>query len=163
MARPRAIFLIGLPGSGKSTWVERYRPAPDQPYAVISTDRLVEREAARLGLAYHEAWRTLPSKKLEAEARRLTRAAVERGWDVVVDRTNLRAATRARFLRLFPPDYVRVAVVFAAPWAELERRLAARAAAGGHRVALRALADMAAVYDAPREGEFDLVTYVGEA
>ncbi|MBC6981294.1 ATP-binding protein [Caulobacter sp. 17J80-11] len=157
--RPRAIFLIGLPGSGKTTWVERYRPAPDQPFAVISTDRLIEREAARLGIAYDEAYRQLPSKKLAAEARRLTRQAVERGWDVVIDRTNLRAPTRATFLRLFPPAYVRAAIVFAVPWAELERRLTARAEAGGHRVGPRALAEMAAIYDPPGEGEFDLVTF----
>ncbi|NEX92630.1 ATP-binding protein [Caulobacter sp. 17J65-9] len=157
--RPRAIFLIGLPGSGKTTWVERYRPAPDQPFAVISTDRLIECEAAQLGVAYDQAYRRLASKKLAAEARRLTRAAVERGWDVVIDRTNLSAATRASFLRLFPPPYVRAAVVFAVPWAELERRLAARAEAGGHRVGVRALAVMAAIYDPPGEGEFDLVTY----
>lgn len=161
MSRPRAVFLIGLPGSGKSTWVGRYRPAPDQPFAVISTDRLIERRAAELGIAYDEAYRLLSSKKLAAEARRLTRQAVERGWDVVVDRTNLSAATRARFLRLLPPDYVRVAVVFAVPWAELERRLVARAEAGGHRVGPGVLAEMAALYDPPGEGEFDLVTYVG--
>lgn len=161
MGRPRAIFLIGFPGAGKSTWADAYRAGPGNPFTVVSTDRLIERHAAAEGLTYAEAYRGLPARKLEAEARRLMREAVERGWDVVLDRTNLRASTRARFLKLLPDDYVRVAVVFVAPWAELERRLKARALDTGKQVGPGALAQMAAIYDPPGAGEFDLVEYLG--
>jgi predicted kinase len=160
VGRPRAIFLIGFPGAGKSTWAEAYRPGPGNPTTVVSTDRLIERHAAAEGLSYAAAYRALPARRLEAQARRRVREAVERGWDVVLDRTNLRASTRARFLRLLPPEYVRVAVVFAAPWAELERRLEARGAATGKRVGVGVLPQMATIYDPPTAGEFDLVEYV---
>jgi predicted kinase len=160
VGRPRAIFLIGFPGAGKSTWAEAYRPGPGNPFTVVSTDRLIERHAAAQGMTYAQAYRALPAKKLESEARRLTREAVERGWDVVLDRTNLRASTRARFLALLPEAYLRVAVVFAVPWAELGRRLEARALGGGKRVGPGVLEEMAAIYDPPGAGEFDLVEYV---
>jgi predicted kinase len=160
MGRPRAIFLVGFPGAGKSTWADAYRAGPGNPFTVVSTDRLIERHAAAEGLTYAQAYRGLPARKLEAVARRLMREAVERGWDVVLDRTNLRASTRARFLKLLPDDYVRVAVVFAVPWDELVRRLESRALGTGKRVGPGVLPEMAAIYDPPREGEFDFVEYV---
>ena len=155
-------MLIGFPGAGKSTWragwVEERRRA-GRAVAVVSTDDLVLAEAEAAGIPYAEAWRRAP--KLEGRARAAARAAVEAGADVVVDRTNLKAATRARFLRLFPPGYVRRAVVFVTPPEVLRERLRARAEAGGHAVPWGFVLGMMKGYEAPAPGEFDRVDWVG--
>jgi predicted kinase len=154
-----AVFLIGFPGAGKSWWRERHVRGASRPTTVVSTDELVAELAAAEGIAYAEAWRRSP--KLEGRARAAMRAAVEAGVDVVVDRTNLKAATRGRFLRLVPSGWTRRAVVFATPPEVLRARMAERAAAGGHMVPWGFVLGMMKGYEAPRPGEFDRVTYVG--
>jgi predicted kinase len=101
---------------------------------VISTDDMIQAHAASEGLTYSQAWRALPSHKLDSRARALLREAVEQGLDVIVDRTNLRASGRAKFLRILPEAYERRAVVFVTPFELLRERLQRRAAAGGHGV-----------------------------
>ena len=125
--RPQAILLIGFPGAGKTTWRRRWlaERTATRPAAIASTDDLILAEAEAAGIPYAEAWKR--AGKLDGRARNLVRAAVAAGADVVVDRTNLKAATRARFLRLFPPEYARSAVVFAVPPEVLRGRLEARA------------------------------------
>ncbi len=156
-----AVLLIGFPGAGKSTWragwVEEGRRA-GRPTVAVSTDDLLLAEAAAAGLSYPEAWRRAP--KLEGRARAAVRAAVEAGAEVVVDRTNLRAATRARFLRLVPPGYVRRAVVLVTPPEVLRERLRLRAEAGGHAVPWGFVVGMMKTYQAPEPGEFDQVDYL---
>jgi predicted kinase len=159
-ARPSALFLIGFPGSGKSTWRERRVGGAIRPPAVISTDELLHAFARTEGLTYREAWKQAPSAKLDSRARALLREAVAAGRDVIVDRTNLRAATRTKYLRLIPPTYERTALVFVTPAQQLRERLRARAEAGGHDVPWGFVLGMMARYEAPQPGEFDRVDYV---
>ena len=158
--RARALFLIGFPGSGKSTWRAAWLAGAVRPTAVISTDDMIEAQAAAEGLTYAQAWRLLPSHRLDSRARALLREAVERDLDVIVDRTNLRASGRAKFLRLVPEHYERRAVVFVTPFDTLRERLKARAAAGGHGVGWDIVVHMMKSYEPPRPGEFDAVEYV---
>ena len=158
--RPAALFLIGFPGSGKSTWRAAYLAGADRPTVVVSTDDMIEARARLEGLSYAQAWRRAASHKLDARARADLRAAVEQGLDVIVDRTNLRAAGRAKFLRLAPESYERRAVVFVTPFEVMRERLAARAAAGGHGVGWGIVVHMMKGYEAPRPGEFDAVEFV---
>jgi predicted kinase len=162
-ARPSAIFLIGFPGSGKSSWREHRLKALTRPATVVSTDDLLHAFARAEGLSYREAWKRAPSAKLDSRARALLREAVEAGRDLIVDRTNLRAATRARYLRLIPPAYARTAVVFVTAPEQLRERLRARAEAGGHEVPWGFVVGMMARYEAPQPGEFDRVDYVRAA
>ena len=158
--RPRALFLIGFPGSGKSTWRAAYLAGAARPTAVVSTDDMIQAWAAEEGGSYAEAWRRLPSHRLDSRARAALREAVAQGLDVIVDRTNLRASGRAKFLRLVPPEYERRAVVFVTPWAVMRERLRARAEAGGHALGWGVVVHMMKSYEAPGRSEFDAVEYV---
>ena len=152
----RALFLIGFPGAGKTTWRQLYLAEATRPTAVVSTDDLALAYARAHGISYFEA----AKRKREGQARQALRAAVERGDDVIVDRTNLKAAARARFLRLLPPAYERRAVVFVTPWETLRARLQARAQAGGHAAPWGFVVAMMRDYEPPRPEEFDAVDYV---
>ncbi len=158
MERPRAIFLIGFPGAGKSTWRAAYLATAPRPTAIISTDDLVLEHARAHGLPYHQAVRRW--RKLQGRAPGLVRQAVARGDDLIVDRTNLRAASRAKLLRLLPEAYERRAVVFVTPPETLRARLAHRAAAGGHAIAWGFVIAMMKGYEPPVPGEYDAVEYV---
>jgi predicted kinase len=119
----RCYQMVGVPGSGKSTWVASQDWARD--CVVVSTDEYVERFAARMGKTYSEVFDTVMKRAIRLMMRRV-RWAHERNLDVIWDQTSTTMSSRARkFSALY--DYDHVAVVFRTPeWTELRRRLAGR-------------------------------------
>jgi predicted kinase len=115
--------MVGVPGSGKSTWVASQDWAQD--CVVVSTDEYVERFAARMGRTYSEVFDIVMKRAIRLMMRRV-RWAHERNLDVIWDQTSTTMSSRARkFSALY--DYDHVAVVFRTPeWTELRRRLAGR-------------------------------------
>jgi predicted kinase len=115
--------MIGVPGSGKSTWIANQDWARD--CVVVSTDAYVERFAQRMGKAYSEVFDAVMPRAIRLMMRRV-RWAHERNLDVIWDQTSTTANSRRRkFSALF--DYDHIAVVFKTPeWAELKRRLDSR-------------------------------------
>ena len=120
---PKCYQLIGVPGSGKSTWVSNQDWAKDIP--IVNTDHFVEAEAKRVGKTYSEifdeympiAVRLMANQALICQANNL---------DVIWDQTSTTVASRARKFNTLP-KYEHIAVVFRTPEkAELERRLANR-------------------------------------
>ncbi|WP_207477848.1 AAA family ATPase [Arenibaculum pallidiluteum] len=122
-ARPRLIVLVGMQGSGKSTYAARLAAA-DPAIRVISRDAEVERlNAGRL--PYDKALRRFA----KTASRRLLAALAEAGAssdDVVLDMTNGTRAERARRMAFFP-NHDKFAVCFAVPIQECRRRAALRA------------------------------------
>lgn len=51
------IILVGLPGSGKTTYVNNINS--DNKFHIASTDNLIEQYANENGLTYTEAWNML--------------------------------------------------------------------------------------------------------
>jgi adenylate kinase family enzyme len=49
MAKLKFYMLIGVPGSGKSTWTKTFLESSDEEYAILSTDGYIEREAQVCG------------------------------------------------------------------------------------------------------------------
>jgi len=119
----RCYQMVGVPGSGKSTWVASQDWAQD--CVVVSTDEYVERFAARMGRTYSEVFDIVMKRAIRLMMRRV-RWAHERNLDVIWDQTSTTMSSRARkFSALY--DYDHVAVVFRTPeWTELRRRLAGR-------------------------------------
>lgn len=117
--------LVGVPGSGKSTWIKNQIWALGMP--VVSTDMYVEIEAHRQGKTYTEVFeeympvavRLMANQALICQANRL---------DFIWDQTSTTVKTRARkFATLLPSQYEHIAVVFKTPEPdELARRLASR-------------------------------------
>ena len=116
-------MLIGVPGSGKSTWIESQDWTAGMP--VVSTDRFIEAHAYENSKTYNEvfdeyikiATRLMENQVLICQAN---------NKDFIWDQTNVSAKSRkAKLAKL--PDYYKIAVVFKTPDAdEHARRLANR-------------------------------------
>jgi predicted kinase len=115
--------LIGVPGSGKSTWIAQQEWAKD--CVVVSTDHWIEIFARELGRTYSEVFELFMPAAVRAMSAQVS-LAQQQGRDIVWDQTSVSVASRAKKFAALT-DYEHVAVVFATPApAELERRLAQR-------------------------------------
>ena len=118
--QPTAYILVGVPGSGKSTW---YRNCTDlQGCVYVSSDYIIEQEALRQGRSYDEVHPEFINTAVQQMLEQV-RAAVDAGQDIVWDQTNPTAKARRHKLKMLP-GYRKVAVVFPTPdAAEHARRL----------------------------------------
>jgi predicted kinase len=115
--------LIGVPGSGKSTWIKNQVQLLG--LTVVSTDNFVEAYAAAQGKTYNEVFHEyMPEAvKLMTEQVQVARGA---GHDIIWDQTSTTVASRRRKFRMLP-KYEHFAVVFTTPEPdELDRRLMSR-------------------------------------
>lgn len=115
--------LVGVPGSGKSTWIQNQQWAAGIP--VVSTDRYVQEYADKQGKTYSEVFEEyMPiAVKLMANQALICQA---NKTDIIWDQTSTTIATRARKIRMLP-EYYKIAVVFKTPEREeLNRRLLSR-------------------------------------
>lgn len=153
-------ILVGLPGSGKSTW--RTKHLLSNPDAVtVSTDDMIEEYAAEKGLTYSEAWDKVDMKSFNTRFKYAIKAAVEAGQDIIIDRTNMGVKARRELLKHLTPDYEAHAVVFVVTDAVLKERLKTRAEKTGKVIPEFVLKNMANNYVAPSRDEgFASVTYV---
>lgn len=146
--------LVGVPGSGKSTWVKNQDWAQDIP--VVSTDRFVDEYAVSVGKTYSEVFEEyMPvAVKLMANQVEICRANKK---DIIWDQTSTTLASRKRKFNMLP-NYYKIAVVFKTPDAdELAKRLASRP---GKEIPADVVNNMIADFDVPSEDEgFDEVWY----
>ena len=119
----RCYQMVGVPGSGKSTWIAQQDWARD--CVVVSTDAWVEREAERVGKTYSDIFDEYMPKAVTLMANQVENAR-EKGLDIIWDQTSTSVKSRVRKFAMLP-DYEHIAVVFATPpQDELARRLASR-------------------------------------
>jgi predicted kinase len=115
--------LIGVPGSGKSTWVKNQIWALG--LTVVSTDTFVEAYANQQGRTYSEVFEDYMPMAIDLMIQQVA-FAQQHGHTVIWDQTSTTAASRRKKFRMLP-DYQHIAVVFKTPDPEeLSRRLASR-------------------------------------
>ena len=120
--RPTLYMLIGVPASGKSTWVNNFLSGT---VVYVSSDYFVEKFAQKMGKTYSEVFDQVAPRATRLMMRRVEKASHE-GKDIVWDQTNTSAKARRRKLRVLD-HYNAVAVVFATPPKDvLDARLANR-------------------------------------
>lgn len=107
---PLITVLVGLPGSGKSTWVKDVL-VPDEAVAIIGTDIVLDRYAAQEGITYNEAFSKY-YKDAEREMYDELAFAIAEQKNVIWDQTNLSAKKRKHILSQFPKSYYSQAIVF---------------------------------------------------
>jgi predicted kinase len=144
---PKLYVLVGIPGSGKSTWVKNQDWAKDCSY--ISTDMWVDMEAERQGKTYSEVFKDYMPHAVKLMANQVELAR-DLGRDIIWDQTSTTIASRERKFNMLP-DYYAIAVVFKTPEKdELDRRLASRI---GKHIPSRVIRSMIAGWDDPTEDE----------
>ena len=121
---PRVYVLVGVPGSGKSTWIR------NQDWAlgltVVSTDAFVEDYARAQGKTYNEVFRDHMPTAVNLMTEQVVFAR-EHGHTIIWDQTSTTIKSRKKKFNMLP-DYEHIAVVFRTPDSdELARRLASRA------------------------------------
>lgn len=120
---PTCYQLIGVPGSGKSTWIQNQEWAKD--CSIASTDMWVELEAERVGKTYSEIFDEYMPKAVKLMANHVELAR-DKGMDIIWDQTSTTLASRRRKFNMLP-KYDHIAVIFKTPEPEeLARRLASR-------------------------------------
>jgi calcineurin-like phosphoesterase family protein/predicted kinase len=119
--KPTLYVLVGVPGSGKSTWAKKHHSEA----ILISTDHYVEKIAAEKNSTYSEVF---DSAIQPAIASMLGDVLIAEGSssDVVWDQTSVNVKSRAKKFEYFK-NHRFVAVVFETPpMEELKKRLASR-------------------------------------
>lgn len=115
--------LIGVPGSGKSTWIKNQEWAKD--CIIVSTDNFVEAYALSVGKTYNEVFDEYMPTAVNLMAEQVVQAR-EAGKDIIWDQTSTSVKSRLRKFNMLR-DYEHIAVVFSTPEKEeLARRLASR-------------------------------------
>jgi predicted kinase len=153
---PKITFLVGVPGSGKSTW--RSQNASNE--VVISSDDAIEAFAAANDLTYAEAFETLDLKVVEKDMRTRYAEAVATKSDIIIDRTNISKKTRNKFLSSLPKTYTREAIVFTVPPEVLAERLRKRQMETGKYVPAVVVENFSNMFEMPEAPEFDVVTVI---
>lgn len=149
---PKLYVLIGVPGSGKTTWTKNQPWAKDCAY--VSTDQHVEDHAAKLGKSYSEVFKDFMPRAVDLMTKDVLDAR-EAGRDIIWDQTSTTKNSRARKFRMLP-NYYKIAVVFKTPDdAELTRRLKSRP---GKTIPHNVMKQMISGFDMPTKEEgFDEV------
>ena len=154
---PKAYILVGVPGSGKSTWISK-QPFDRSNTIVASTDRYVEQVAKKEGKTYGEVFKAVMPRAVRHMVMTV-RSAVKNKNDIVWDQTSTTVNTRLKKLRMLPDEYEKIAVVFPTPDKnELERRLSDRP---GKEIPNDVMNQMINGWEEPTEAEgFDKIIYV---
>jgi predicted kinase len=120
---PKVYVLVGVPGSGKSTWVSNQEWIND--CVTVSTDDIVEDYAKECGSTYSEVFDDYMPTAVKLMSEKVIRAR-DAGLDIVWDQTSTTIKSRKKKFNMLP-DYEHIAVVFKTPeQAELTKRLASR-------------------------------------
>jgi predicted kinase len=143
----KVYVLVGVPGSGKSTWIKNQIWALGMP--VISTDNFVEDYAREQGKTYSEVF----DEYMPTAVNLMTEQVVfyrDNGVDMIWDQTSTTIKSRSRKFSMLP-DYEHIAVVFDTPeWKELKRRLDSRE---GKHIPRKIVKSMIHNFEMPTEEE----------
>lgn len=144
---PKCYQLIGVPGSGKTTWINNQDWTV--PCAIVSTDKWVEIYAKEVGKTYSQVFTDFMPTAVELMAKEVVLAR-EMHRDVIWDQTSTTIKSRAKKFAMLP-NYEHIAVVFKTPiHKELVRRLSSRP---GKEIPKDVITNMIANFEMPTEEE----------
>jgi len=144
---PKCYQLIGVPASGKSTWVKNQEWALG--LTIVNTDAFVEDYARAQGKTYSEVFVDYMPTAIDLMVEQVVFAR-EHCHTIIWDQTSTTVKSRARKFHMLP-DYEHIAVVFRTPeHKELVRRLMSRP---GKEIPDHVVASMIASWEEPTEQE----------
>jgi len=152
---PILIMLVGLPGSGKSTWINKDLSEFENlfgEFAVISTDNYIEEKAKQEGKTYSEVF----TKYIDEATREMNvtiAKAIRENKNIIWDQTNTTVKSRKGKLSKIPNSYNKIAVVFHVPMETLKKRLEKRAAETGKIIPDHVMKSMNDSFEIPTKDE----------
>ena len=154
------IILCGLPGSGKSTWIQKNK----SDAVVVSRDQCLMEVSVQdypdKNLTYNESFRKVNQKKVDKLLKSRFQTAKYAGdtcVSIIVDMTHMSKKSRNRSLSHFGEDYKKKCVVFLTDlptnYLRNQKRL-------GKVIDKRVLDRMMKAFYPPSHDEFDEIEYV---
>ena len=154
MNNKEIIYLIGLPCSGKSTWLKEHCPN----HVIISNDLIVEEYAEIHGLCYNDAWKSVNFKYVKRQLMERFERAVSEKRNIVIDNTNMTSKARSVYNA---NGYMKKAVVFNISENERQRREQKRLNETGKFIPEEAIKQMKSIFKYPSFDEgFDEIVEV---
>lgn len=145
--------LVGVPGSGKTTWIGHQTFNWDRTVHV-STDQFVEKYARTVGKTYKEVFEYVMPSAVSQMAMQARKGFVD-DKIVVWDQTSTTILSRAKKLRMCPEHYTKIAVVFDTPGPETHAKFLDRP---GKEIPNEVIADMIKNFETPTiEEGFDKI------
>jgi len=145
--KPIAYMLVGVPGSGKSTWAEPF--LTKNGFQLASTDAYIENTAKLLGKTYGDVFKATigeATKNMETQINKFLADSQNLIWD----QTNLSMKSRrAKLNRLLDAGYDVTAVAFEIPTGILESRRKQREAETGKAIDPNICETMGKTYQRP--------------
>ncbi len=121
------IYLIGLPASGKSTFVEKaLKDSQEKDFQIVSTDNIITDYAKRHNISYIQSIWRLQREHVDNILLNGLNDCLCQGKNVIVDRTNLSFEERYLTMRFVPKNYIRKAIIFNIQQDHLRTRLLKR-------------------------------------
>ncbi|XP_028397834.1 heterogeneous nuclear ribonucleoprotein U-like [Dendronephthya gigantea] len=159
------LMMVGLPSSGKTTWLDKYvKDHPEKKYNILGTnDILVKMKVMGLGRKrnYHGRWDAL-IKQATGILNEMLKVAKHKNRNYILDQTNVYPNARRRKMGNFQ-GYHRIAVVMVNENSVLMQRNSEVVRRDGKVVPESAFMEMKSNFTLPVQGEsFDEVWYVEE-
>jgi len=156
MNTKKCYFLIGVPSSGKTTWIKQNADLLDG-FRIVSTDDIIEEYALSTGSTYNKVFEDY-SKTATKLMNENIDVYTANGENIVWDQTNLTKSSRSRKLSRLN-GYDVTAVVFATP-TRISARLRRREEETGKHIPLHRVHNMIDTFDYPSidEGFSEIIT-----
>lgn len=108
---PEAIFLIGIPTSGKSTFSNNPKYSK---YVRVSSDDILQEIAKERQQSYNAIFEG-NIRFAQIAMMKVLRKAIEEDKSIIIDQTNLTKKSRREKIKLIPQHYKKTAVYFVIP------------------------------------------------
>lgn len=160
----KGIFMIGVSGSGKTTWVNSHKQ-----YIACSTDSVIEQLAELMGISYTEAFDYIQKKKkfdyITTKFFEKIHDCILNDKDFVIDRTHLKRHVRISLIneiRSFAKEHGKnielVGVSFELPKSTIFERLKKREKHSGKSIPKQVIQEQIDSFDIPTLDEgFDTI------
>lgn len=155
---PVLLMVIGVPGCGKSTFIDRLlNEAVIGDFVVASTDNLIEAEAKKLHKTYSEVFDRF-IKPCTRQFKVMVAEAMNSNQNLIIDRTQVGRKARQEHLGKASPAYKKFAITFDVSDEVIFERLDARAKKTGKKIPAFVVKSMKDRYEEPTVDEgFDVI------
>jgi len=145
--KPIAYVLVGLPGSGKSSWAAEH---PDK-LPIASTDAFIEKFAKKKKISYAEAFENQYENAVK-DIKKQVGKFIKKSTPFIWDQINLKREERAAIHGYLDATHRVVYVTFLVPLSECLSRHGARARDGGNIIDEGRIRKLAQITTFPEPG-----------